>query len=382
MSDARGRFYLPQLDGLRFCAFSLVFLHHSPLFPGGSRVANSLKELGWVGVDLFFVLSAYLLVALLNREHADTGATDFKKFFIRRALRIWPLFYVYVILCFLYFLAFDGKNLTEIAGRTIGQLFFLDNFFTVFAGQYNPLNFTPHLWTIAFEEQIYLFIPLLFIAIVGLRRHTTLFALVAAAVVISQPIVRWGVTRFHNSEITLWVVPFLHADAIIAGLLLGAGVGARLKERIPGDVFAVAGFVVLGVILFVLPYNDFSAFLPDRTVHLFTLLALAFFLIVLGCLDERSWIAWLLARQPLVFLGRISYGLYVWHWVGNQFGPGLTRSWLSTHANLDNPFVAWFAAVLPALTLTIALSVLSYFVLERPFLRIKNRFTLVPNRAA
>jgi peptidoglycan/LPS O-acetylase OafA/YrhL len=375
-----GRFYLPQLDGLRFFAFLLVFIHHSPLFPFGGRAASSIKEYGFVGVDLFFALSAYLLIALLQREHAATGTTDFRKFFIRRVLRIWPLFYVYVCGCFLYFVAVDGRDFTTIAGRTIGHLFLLDNFFTAFAGQYNPLNFTPHLWTIAFEEQFYLFIPLLFLAILGLRRHTRLSLLIVTALVAAQPLVRWAFTRFHDNELTLWVVPFLHSDTIVAGLLLGAGVGSTLKEKVPGSLIALTGAVLLGFTIFVLPYNDVSQSLPARSVYVFTLFALSFFLIVLGTLDERSWIAWLLARQPLVFLGRISYGLYVWHWVGNHFGPALTRAWLSTQINLDDPLANWLSAVIPAFTLTVALSLLSYFALERPFLRLKSRFTLVPNR--
>jgi peptidoglycan/LPS O-acetylase OafA/YrhL len=79
-----------------------------------------------------------------------------------------------------------------------------------------------------------------------------------------------------------------------------------------------------------------------------------------------------------VFLGRISYGLYVWHWAGNRFGPELASPWLS--ANMTNELAAWFAAVVPALSLTVVLAVVSYFVLERPFLRIRSRFTIVPNR--
>jgi peptidoglycan/LPS O-acetylase OafA/YrhL len=375
-----GRFYLPQLDGLRFFAFLLVFLHHSPVFPGGSRAATSLKEYGFVGVDLFFVLSAYLLLALLHREHAETGSTDFKKFFIRRVLRIWPLFYVYVGGCFVYFLVFDGKDLATIAGRTIGHLFFLDNFFSAFAGRYNPLNFTEHLWTIAFEEQIYLFIPLLFIAVLGLRRNPRLFALTVVLIAVVQPLLRWGFTRFNSSELVVWVTPFLHFDTIFAGLLLGAGVGATLKQKVPGDALTGAGALVFAFTLFFLPYSELTQLLPVRSVYVFSLLAVAFFLIVLGCLDERSWSAWIFARQPLVFLGQISYGLYVWHWVGNQFGPGLARSWFATY-NPDGPVAGWLFAVLPAFTLTVAVSVLSYFVLERPFLRIKRRFTMVPNRA-
>ena len=378
--DASRRFYLPQLDGLRFCAFLLVFLHHSPLFPGGSRVASALKELGWVGVDLFFVLSAYLLIALLHREFTDTGATDFKKFFIRRALRIWPLFYVYVLGCFAYFIAYEGKDTAEIAGRTIGHLFLVDNFFTAFAGEYNPLNFTPHLWTIAFEEQIYLFMPLLFMALVALGRNQMLFGLTAMAIIVGEPLLRWALTTFHNSELTLWAVPFLHFDTIFAGLLLGVGVGATLSKRIPGDVFVVLGTAVLGVLLLAPADSAVFAWLPGRAVYMFTGLALAFFLIVLGCLNERSGTTWILSRQPFVFLGRISYGLYVWHWVGNRYGQAFGSARLTPYVSSDNPVAGWLSVVLPAFALTVALSVMSYFLLERPFLRMKRRFTLVPNR--
>jgi peptidoglycan/LPS O-acetylase OafA/YrhL len=378
MGDASGRVYLPQLDGLRFCAFLLVFVHHSPVFPG-SRAAAAVKEFGFVGVDLFFVLSAYLLIALLQREYTVTGATDFGKYFIRRALRIWPLFYVYIGACFVYFLAVDGKDMAVITGRTIGHVFLVDNFFTAFDGHYNPLNFTPHLWTIAFEEQIYLFIPLLFTALVALRRSPRLFACVAVGIAVMQPLLRWGLTRFHSNELTVWTVPFLHFDTIFAGLLLGAGVGSRLKDRIPGDVLVIIGLLILGVVFFQPADSDlFRA--PGRAVYLFTFLAFAFFLIVLGNLDGRSWTARLLGLQPFVFLGRISYGLYVWHWVGNEFGPGLARLWFPALVSSQNPIVAWASLVGTALSLTVALSVSSYFVLERPFLRIKTRFTVVPNR--
>jgi peptidoglycan/LPS O-acetylase OafA/YrhL len=380
VGEAKERFYLPQLDGLRFFAFLLVFLHHSPLFPGGSRAASFLKQLGWVGVDLFFVLSAYLLIALLQREYSATGDADFRKFYIRRALRIWPLFYFYIGVCFLYFVAVDGNNIALVAGRTIGHLFFVDNFFTAISDEYNPLNFTPHLWTIAFEEQIYVLIPLLFMAIWALRGNRKLIALTAVIVAISQPLLRLGLTWFYHKERAVWVTPFVHFDTIFAGVLLGSGVGSGLRERVSGDVLAFTGAIVLGIIFLLPPSTDFSMFLPDQNILVFTLLAVAFFFIVLGCLDEASWISGLLAHQPFVFLGRISYGLYVWHLAGNRLGPELSRSWLSAHVNSQNEYVAWFTVVLPALLLTIALAVLSYFLLERPFLRVKSRFTIVMNR--
>lgn len=377
---AKRRFYLPQLDGLRFSAFLLVFLHHSPVFPGGTRVSNFLQQLGWIGVDLFLVLSAYLLTALLRKEHVATGAVDFKRFYVRRVLRIWPLFYVYVGLCFLYFVMLDGHDMAAVTGRTLGHLFFVDNFFTAVSDGYNPLIFTPHLWTIAFEEQIYLVMPLLFMAILAVRKNTKLVLLTTCTVIASQPLLRWALGSFSTQEHAVWVLPFLHFDSIFAGLLLGAGVGSRLRSTISGDLLIAVGVVLFGIMLVVPGSTDYSAFMPNRNVMVLTVVASAFFLIVLGCLDETSWISRLLARQPLVFLGRISYGLYVWHWLATRVVGETPAAWLSAEFHSTNPYVAWFATVLPALALTVSLSVFSYFALERPFLRLKGRFTIVPNR--
>ncbi len=374
------RFYLPQLDGLRFSAFFLVFLHHSPVFPGGSRVANFVQQLGWIGVDLFLVLSAYLLIALLRKEYVATGAVDFKRFYIRRVLRIWPLFYLYVGLCFLYFATLDGHDMTAVAGRTVGHLFFVDNFFTAVSDGYNPLSFTPHLWTIAFEEQMYLVMPLLFMAILAVRENTKLVLLTALTVIASQPLLRWALGSFSTQEHAVWVLPFLHFDSIFAGVLLGAGVGSRLRTTISGDLLIAAGVALFGIMLFAPGGTDYSAFMPNRNVMVLTFVASAFFLIVLGCLDETSSVSRFLARQPLVFLGRISYGLYVWHWVATRVVEETPAAWLSARFHSTNPYVAWFVTVLPALALTVLLSVFSYLALERPFLRLKGRFTIVPNR--
>jgi peptidoglycan/LPS O-acetylase OafA/YrhL len=366
------RFYLPQLDALRCCAFFLVFLHHAPPFPG-SRAVSLVQQSGWAGVDLFFVLSAYLLVALLDREHAATGTVDVGAFFIRRILRIWPLFYAYIAACFLYFLVDDGARAGTIARRTLGHLLFADNVITVVAREYNPLNFTPHLWTIAFEEQIYLVMPLLFAAIVWLRRHPLLFAGTTLAIVVSQPLLR---EQFADNQYALWVLPLLHFEAVLAGLLLGAGVGRRFHARVPADLVLIAGAVVLALVAWVPHDAALLASLPHRDVYVFAPVALGCFLIVLGCLSPGSRVARLLARPPWVFLGRISYGLYVWHLTGLQFG----RWFAGVLPIPEHALAAWLMVVVPALVWTVAAAVLSYFLLERPFLRMKRRFTIVPNR--
>jgi peptidoglycan/LPS O-acetylase OafA/YrhL len=375
--ETKGRFYLPQLDGLRFCAFLLVFLHHSPVFPGGSRAAAALSESGWVGVDLFFVLSAYLLVTLLRREYAATGAIDLRKFFVRRVLRIWPLFFAYVGACFLFFVATGGEEPAMVIRRTIGQLLFADNFLTVADRAYSPLPFTQHLWTIAFEEQVYLFLPLLFAAAMWLRRYRAWFAVVAAVVLLSQPLLRSGADY---DQLAVWLLPYLHFDTVFAGILLGVGAGAALPRRVPGDILVAIGLFVVGFVMLESHGSARLALLPDSFIDMFTLLAAAFALIVLGCLDDGSMIARLLARPPVVFLGRISYGLYVWHWIGVRVVPGLVQASFPEYTDWNSALLDWFSAVVPAAVVTVAAAAASYVLLERPFLRLKGRFTVVPNR--
>lgn len=277
-------------------------------------------------------------------------------------------------------MAFDPRNFAAVTGRTIGHLFFLDNFFTAVSDQYNPLNFTPHLWTIAFEEQVYVLMPLFFMAVLLVRDSKKLLLITGVAVALSQLLLRWALSSFSTHEHTVWVLPFLHFDATFAGLLLGAGIGSRLRETMSGDLLVAAGSAIFAIMLMAPATTDYSGFLPNRNFYVLTLVASGFFLIVLGCLDEKSWMSRLLAHRPFVFLGRISYGLYVWHFAAIRTVAAAPALWLPAGLNSTNPYLAWFATAVPALALTVALSVLSYHILERPFLRLKTRFTVVPNR--
>ena len=101
MAPSKPRFYVPQLDGLRFVAFLLVFVHHGPhlsaLFaavPFIARALEFLEHFGWFGVDLFLVLSAYLITSLLLIEYARHHDISLRGFYLRRILRIWPLYYL------------------------------------------------------------------------------------------------------------------------------------------------------------------------------------------------------------------------------------------------------------------------------------------------
>ena len=258
--------------------------------------------------------------------------------------------------------------------------FCVDNFFTAFAGQYNPLNFTQHLWTVAFEEQVYLFIPLLFAAIVWLRRSTPLFALTAAAVVASQPALAMGthpLPRRRDHRVGDSVSSRRHDRR---GAVAGCGSRFHAEAARSGDVLAAHRrpcswrrlFRAAGRRHQPVPVDADRSSLHAAGPRV---------------LSHRAWMSGpgivdRLAPGPaavgvpgtnLVRSLRLALGRQP---IRSESGPVLVLGFRESGKQL----VAWLFVVLSALSWTVAVSVLSYFVLERPFLRIKSRFTLVPNR--
>src|SRR5579884_1110409 len=167
-------FYYPTLDGLRFFAFFLVFLHHA--FEGWSSpnpVLNffliALEKNGWAGVDLFFVLSGFLITALLVKERQEFGSFSLKNFWIRRSLRIWPLYYLALIMGF-FIIPFIHTHIFGITPPNININLILKEqtpfYFTLLGNwavvlyNYPPFTNIAHLWTISLEEQFYLLWPL------------------------------------------------------------------------------------------------------------------------------------------------------------------------------------------------------------------------------
>lgn len=189
MKSDPSRFYNPALDGLRFFAFLAVFAHHS--LPNKSahwlqlglpervaELAASVVVAGAYGVDLFFALSAYLITELLLREHDRYGRIDYKRFYFRRCLRIWPLYY-----CFILFAVTLGPVLftQEVLGvrQLLSFLFFVGNYECALFGY--PSSVIAPLWSVAIEEQFYLLWPLALRGFGAAHHRRALFLLLVAA---------------------------------------------------------------------------------------------------------------------------------------------------------------------------------------------------------
>ena len=194
-SETSERIYFPELDGLRFIAFMMVYFFHGGVPQGilarliGSRIAGAFRENGGFGVQLFFILSGYLIATLLLREEARYGRIDLRAFWIRRVLRIWPLYYLTLLIGFGLIPALEHQIGTPgyarmLRGQLIPFLAFLGNWSMIFVG---PLpDWLSILWSVCVEEQFYLIVPLL-IALVAPRYRRVLVALLIGGAIT----VRW-----------------------------------------------------------------------------------------------------------------------------------------------------------------------------------------------
>lgn len=332
------RIFFPALDGLRFFAFLAVFMLHS----------LPLAQRGWLGVELFFAISAFLFFRLMQVEWDRTGSVDVGRFYLRRLLRLYPLMALFPIAMLIIF-GMPPHGLQ----RLIGILTFRDNLLACLHG-FNPVPFSPQLWTLSAEFQLYLIIPFLFIASRKLGdRH---FLVLAAALGIAGIVARYLVISAGAPHPVVWVLPALHPESTLLGMVAALAISSRLEWR---AVLIVA--VVAALVLAIVPIDYMRANGRMWIYPVAGIMCAAF-----------VWLAahrdFALLRNPAIsYLGKISFGLYVFHILGLHIGD----------VAFPESLALKFAS---GLALTVALAAISYEVLERPLLRLKSRFEIVPSR--
>src|SRR5271166_2873290 len=197
------RFYLPELDVLRFFAFLwMFFVHASIAFPASDTNARPrIVDAGFYTVDLFLALSAYLLTQLLVRELARRGKADVRAFYLRRLLRIWPLYFFFLGLAFILSHVFsDSPYASSFTARSTyfaAYLFFVGNYANAWMGP--PIVILSPLWTICTEEQVYLLLPWL------IRKATPIgIAAAGAALVVTANFTRVEFAFHDSSGVPVW----------------------------------------------------------------------------------------------------------------------------------------------------------------------------------
>ncbi|RKR76645.1 acyltransferase family protein [Frondihabitans australicus] len=348
---------LPALDGVRTLAILGVVLYHFhvPHFNGG-----------FVGVNVFFVLSGYLITSLLLKEHVRSNTINLARFWARRVLRLYPTLIVVVAVgASLWFLVGDDgttKNLSA-GGAALIALTYTGNFARAF-GHISQGIFAPS-WSLAMEEQFYLvWPPVLALALfVGLRRRTIAWTL--AGLVVVSCALGWLLYTTPNSGATadIYFSPVANVAPLLSGCILAlalqsAGARRLFASRF-GQVATWVGAAYIVAVMFSITSGDWNQHAPFFGMILPSIGVAAAFMVG-GLVSRPTLVSRVLALKPMAWFGaNVSYSLYLWH--------VLVMSLLL-------PYFPGLGGTFAVIAIAVGVAILSHFVVEKPFLVVKRRF--------
>jgi peptidoglycan/LPS O-acetylase OafA/YrhL len=386
---------IPTLDGMRGIAVLLVLMFHFAwTFPGDDpTTATSLVEKiavrvhaflwsGWTGVDLFFVLSGYLITRGLVAPSKRALGTRLKMFWMRRVLRIFPLYYAFIIVGTIVALAVAGTS-AWIPGPS--YWIYMQNYALAFDDE--VLRWTAHFWSLAIEEQFYFVWPIVAVMVSRRKLIPTILVLVPAVVLLRAGMVFKGAhvpalaRIFHDEHGVakfVYRATFTRAD----GLLLGAFVAVTQREvshpvskawrRLRFPIFVATALALCGLYVMANGLNDY-----DRRIMAIGYVALAMFFAsaISMCADAviservRRFLSW----RPLVACGKVSYGMYIFHWVlVILLVPRLVK--MQAGMDVATQMALNTGVIVGGIAVVYVLAEISFRFFETPFLKLKGRF--------
>jgi len=370
--------YQKSIDGLRGLAILLVIMFH-----------RDVAYFGWTGVILFFVLSGYLItkILLVEKEKELPLKTKFKNFWARRILRIFPLYYLYLFILGIVLLA---KWVPSIIGVEMPYLFtYTYNFYLIHVyNSQEPSFLAGHFWSLAVEEQFYLFYPFLIflckrrqlkVAVIGLIIFSVLFRLFFSEYQSDYLGIGNGNLDYH---------PFVYLDSFLCGAVIFIFRLSKLKLSLQYFIFIFSILITLIGGLFI--YADIT---KGETIHIRKYLSsfgieahytknfyrvwglvhlnllfssLLLFLISSEKNKTHSWLKRIFELKPLVAIGKVSYGMYVFH--------AIVIWSLMDIFNYENSFLNKYIFFILCLVSTWLVSLIVYHLYEKRFLKLKEKF--------
>ena len=357
--------YRPDIDGLRAVAVIAVILFHlnAAWLPGG-----------FLGVDIFFVISGYLIGGILYRE-LSSGTFSLKRFYLRRMRRILPAFFAVVVFTLIVGaqLMVPGSDEWNTARSSAKwSVFFGGNFFSALNTDYfaptvevQPLN---HLWSLAVEEQFYFIYPLILWAIMGIIKRilppassslTRCVNVVLTALAIASFALAFLPISLHGTALVSYYLPHLRFGELLIGAILAVAVAqGNLQPSAKTATFVGSLSILVLIACLVLPFPNTTPWFPGFAAALPCIASAG--IIYAGA--RPYWFASALSHRAVVFVGKISYSLYLWHW------PLLAFAHYALGRELSNTVLA------TAALLIVLLSLASYYLIEQPLRHLQWSF--------
>lgn len=337
---------LPGLDGLRGVAVLAVIGYHLNL--------GNFLPAGFLGVDIFFTVSGFIITALLLQEHAQTGRIDFRAFYLRRARRLFPAALLMLLLLVPLTPLLQPGALPRLREDLLAAFLYLSNWWQIVAQQsyfeaIEQPRLLQHLWSLAVEEQYYLLWPL---AALGLLNRVSRTGLGVAAALIAMASTGWMawlyLTQIEGGDPSRI---YLGTDTHLMGLLAGSALAAwwnpwkiRMASQASDEVLNLAGTAALAALIWGMAETHEG--MPGLYQGGFLLVAVLTSAVIAAATREGTWVSWMLATRPMLWLGARSYSLYLWHW------PIVV--WLRPSPQADALELSWVNAARLVLTLLCA----------------------------
>ena len=339
--------YKPEIDSLRAISVLAIIVYHakiyffnSLLFPGG-----------YYGVDIFFVISGYLITAIIIKEKVNNNKFSFKNFYLRRARRIFPaLILVLIISLPLAWYSLMPYSLIEYAKSIIYSIIFVSNFFFYFTGlEYGAVSglLKPllHTWSLSVEEQFYLFFPIILVVLINYFKNkifVPIFFIVILSLIFAQSLF------IFNQNLNFYLLPSRIWELLFGSLLFLYQKNNILKiSNIKSDVFCI-----IGIILIFISFNYFYEVDPSPNIK--TIIPIFGAALIIIFAKKDATITKILTNKIILSVGLISYSLYLFHYPIFAFVRNVRLA--------DSSFDYFLVAIV-----IFILSTLSYNFIEKPF---------------
>jgi peptidoglycan/LPS O-acetylase OafA/YrhL len=351
-------------------AVILVLIHHG-------QVSAVFNKVGWAGVDLFFVLSGFLISGLFYSEYKKQGAINYPRFFVRRGLKIYPAFFVMI---FVTFLAREIIKKPISLGPYLREILFVQNY---------KIGIWQHTWSLGVEEHFYIFLPMLLLAIIWLSKNREnpfksipwVFAVVAISCILMRAATIYFTPRDIYSSKMVMNRTHERIDSLFFGVLLG-----YLHHYYPCTVKAWMSRISVRILVGVVTVASLSCvFIFDEENRFLLIWGLSFLYVGFGgllmmSLQIRDIVPGRMAGLTgafgtvCAFIGAYSYSIYLWHIPFQAFAPGVLRRLFDVELGPSTGFWFYFAG---SVTFGITMATL----IEFPVLALRDRLFPSPQMA-